>query len=365
MFALMGSLNSNTALRILRWLVKAVVSLGLLVVLIANIDRERVAGVLKAIEPSWLALALVFQGTAIFAGILRWRLLLHGQGLGLSISAAAQAYLVGRFFGSFTPSTVGLDAYRTYYAAVRTREVARCLAVTLVEKVIGLFALSCLSLACLPFGARFLPTAALQTLGIGLSVPIAIAFALLVRPRVFVLLGARLDRRRGKLRQALARFSEAVGRFGQARGRVAWAVLLGLCVHAATVGLYVATARAVRVQVPATEILFVAPLMIAATLLPISIAGLGVREATFVFFLGRVGVGVEPAVLLGFLGYLVGELYSLIGGALWLLRPAARPGEDEGLQEVLARVRQWFRQANTNTDLVHPRMVAERDDPRT
>lgn len=329
--------------RFLRWLVRGAISLGLIALLLAHTDLERAAYWLTRLDPWWLLLAVAIKGTGILAGIVRWKLLLDGQQLRLPLANLGGAYLIGRFFGSFLPSTIGLDAYRTYYASVRTRQVARSVAVTVVEKVIGLFALSGLALAAIPFGLRLLPHDVLWLLGLAMCVPIGASALVLLWPGLFLRLAGWLQGRGRKLVGGLARMSEAVGQFGRQRGRLLLATLLGFVVHGATASMYVATARAVGADVPAAEILFIGPLMIAATLVPVSIAGIGVREGTYVFFLAAVGVPTEQAALLGFLGFLAGEVYSLIGGAVWLLKPAARPDSDDRLVAVIRRAAAWAR----------------------
>jgi uncharacterized protein (TIRG00374 family) len=337
--------------RLIKWLIRALVSVGLIVLLLWHADLGRLADELGRMDYGWLLLAVVIKGTGILAGIIRWRLLLAGQDLHLGLAPLGGAYLVGRFFGSFLPSTIGLDAYRTYYAAVRTREVARSVTVTVVEKVIGLLALSFLALLAMPFGSRMLPEKALWLLGAAMIVPIAVAGLLLFYPRLFVRIADALKRRSSRFSEGLAKMSEAVARFGAQRGRLFAALLLGFVVHGATSAMYIATARAVGVQVPATEILFIGPLMIAATLVPLSIAGIGVREGTYVFFLTGIGVSPEQAALLGFLGFLAGELYSLAGGAVWALTPAARPEDGHALTDVVRRAAAWIRGGQTREEL--------------
>ena len=329
--------------RLVRWIVRAGVSAGLIVLFLLHADLDKLAAIFGSLDLGWLALAVLIKGIGILAGVIRWKLLLAGQDLRLPMANLGGAYLVGRFFGSFLPSTLGLDAYRTYYAAVRTREVATCVAVTVVEKVVGLLALSILALAALPFGMRILSSQVLWFLSAVISVPILASALLLFWPGLFVRLAALFRRRGKKVSQGIAKWSEAVARFGTQRGRLLVALLLGLIVHGGTSAMYIATARAVGVVIDPTEILFIGPLMIVATLVPISIAGIGVREGTFVFFLARIGVASEPAALLAFLGYFAGELYSLAGGAVWALTPASRPEDGHGLLEVVKRAAAWVR----------------------
>ncbi|MBN2498872.1 MAG: flippase-like domain-containing protein [Deltaproteobacteria bacterium] len=329
--------------RMIRWLLRAAVSLVLIALLLWYADLEHAAGRLARLDLGWMLVALLIKGVGITAGVLRWRLLLGGLGLALGTARLYGAYLVGRFFGSFLPSTIGLDVYRTYYAAVRTRKVASCVAVTAVEKVAGLFSLGVLCLAALPFGSRMLPESVLWLIGCVTCVPVLAAALLLVYPDLFRHLAVFFSGRMGKLGQALAMASQAVARCGHMRGRLLVAMGLGLVVHGGTAAMFVATARAVGVDTPAGEILFVGPLAIAATLVPLSIAGIGVREGAYAFFLTTVGVDVETAGLLAFLGFLVGEIYSLGGGALWLATPASRPEDGTSLAQVLARAAGWLR----------------------
>jgi uncharacterized membrane protein YbhN (UPF0104 family) len=90
-------------------------------------------------------------------------------------------------------------------------------------------------------------------------------------------------------------------------------------------------ARALGLAVGLPVVAFAAPLVALASMLPISIGGIGVREAGYALLLGPYGVSPGEAVALGLLqygGYLV---VAAIGGALLVLerrplRPAASPG---------------------------------------
>ena len=50
----------------------------------------------------------------------------------------AGSFLIGRFLGTFLPSTVGLDSYKLYDAAKFSGHVVPTAAATAVEKVMGL-----------------------------------------------------------------------------------------------------------------------------------------------------------------------------------------------------------------------------------
>ncbi|MEK7703936.1 MAG: hypothetical protein AAB426_03170, partial [Myxococcota bacterium] len=95
-------------------------------------------------EVDWTVLVpFVLVGTLIkFVGIassmLRWHLLLVGQGIRFNFGHVVGSFLIGRFLGTFLPSTVGLDSYKLYDAARFSGRVVEPAAATAVEKVMGL-----------------------------------------------------------------------------------------------------------------------------------------------------------------------------------------------------------------------------------
>src|SRR5690606_27559309 len=138
------------------WVLKAGVSLGLLAwVLHEMLAREGVSALgerLSSLSWPFLAVAVGVQLTAVFAGILRWRTLLSAQGPHLPATWLTRSYLVGRFVGTFTPSTAGLDAYRAWDVAQKTGRRALAASTIVLEKLVGLLGLSLATLTLLPLG---------------------------------------------------------------------------------------------------------------------------------------------------------------------------------------------------------------------
>ena len=60
-----------------------------------------------------------------------------------------------------------------------------------------------------------------------------------------------------------------------------------------------------------------------ATMVPVSIAGWGVREAAMVLVFQQVGVGPEPALILSLFFGLLMVVISLPGGLIWVRTRAA------------------------------------------
>ena len=57
---------------------------------------------------------------------------------------------------------------------------------------------------------------------------------------------------------------------------------------------------------------------------PVSVNGLGVREATFSYYFARLGLPLESALALSFLGAVLLMIFSLSGAAAYIARQRAR-----------------------------------------
>jgi uncharacterized membrane protein YbhN (UPF0104 family) len=64
-------------------------------------------------------------------------------------------------------------------------------------------------------------------------------------------------------------------------------------------------------------VLFI-PVVFAVKMLPVSIGGVGAREATFAVLFGWVGMAGEEGVLVGLMISALTILYALVGGAVYL-----------------------------------------------
>jgi uncharacterized membrane protein YbhN (UPF0104 family) len=274
----------------------------------------------------WLIVAALVKMIGIGAAIWRWNLLLRGQGIRVPAQHLIGTFLVGRFIGIFLPSTLGLDAYRAYDIAHRAKETVGSLTVIAVEKITGFFTLALLvvlsslvMLVAVPADQQLVSTYALELLLLVFCVPVVLAFLLLLRPVLFEKLLTLRFPGKARIEGKLSEVVSAVTAYGD-RPLLLWgAALLGLVVHGATALMYFFNALAVRTS--PWHLLFVGPLIIVATVIAPTVAGLGAREFTAKGLLGRV-MGAK-AVLVGHLGLWSAELLpAVLGGIILASRPA-------------------------------------------
>ncbi len=120
--------------------------------------------------------------------------------------------------------------------------------------------------------------------------------------------------------ERLALLQEALGRFRSRPSSLLGALAGAVAVQLVIVVFYALTARSLSVPLPVVMAGVLVPVALAVQMAPVSINGFGLREAVFSFFFVRFGLGVEAGVAVSLLGTALVMLFSLGGGAIFLLR---------------------------------------------
>ena len=276
---------------------------------------------LDRLLPDWnrdtamfLALAMVFTLAGIVLSTLRWRAVLSALGQEAKLGHLLSHNLAGLFVSNVLPTTIGGDVLRVSRLSRENGESTTSFASVVLERLTGWLVLPVITLV------GFLVNPGLRHLGSATEVAIALSCGTLVA--LVAVLFSVASRRFGSRvagSDGWRRFASAV-HLGMERLRrhpaaafnvlaVGFAYQLVLVIAA----LMAAKAVGMSVAVGPTALLAFFPAVLIAQVLPISIAGLGVREGAFVLFLTPLGIPTEQDVALGLLLYLLNVGVSLLG----------------------------------------------------
>jgi glycosyltransferase 2 family protein len=310
-------------------IVKAAISLALLALLFSRVDVGRLWSVARAASLPWLVGALALYYLMITVSVWRWGLLLRAQGLDLPFRRLSASFLVATFFNNFLPSNIGGDVIRIADTAPAARSKTLATTVVIIDRGIGLLGLVLIAALGASAAARFRPSdlgpVNAGMLWAGFAAAAVAATPALLAPETFLRLLHPLrllhiewiDKRLERLTITLTRFRETPAALA---GCFAGAVV----VQGVLVAFYVAIAHSMRIPIGFAELALIVPVSLIAQMLPISMNGFGVREATFGFYFTRLGLPLESALLLSFVGAAVIMLFSLSGGAVYLARMRAQ-----------------------------------------
>jgi uncharacterized protein (TIRG00374 family) len=269
-----------------------------------------------------LAVLLYMGGQAVSAW--RWKVLLAPVQLYAPYSRLLAFYFTGMFFNLFLPTIVGGDAVKAVLLARDTGAPARATMSVFMERNLGLCALTIVAVVA----AEWAPP--VEVLGLSLRALTWLLAAGYVAANIVLMspLAYRLADRLialtplSHVRSRAVSLYEAVAPYKTAGRVVAIAIVLSFVHQAVVIAVVFLNARALSLNVPLAAVAVFVPLVSLAGMAPISVNGLGVREALYILLFGRLGVSAETAVSLALLYLAVTVIASLPGGVAYLMQPA-------------------------------------------
>lgn len=270
----------------MRKFIGAVVSFAILGVIYWRIDLTRLGAVLGAIDGLWLALGFLLMAPPILLSA--WRLkALVPQGVGLRFTEATKLILAGAVLNMVLPSKMG-DIAKAWFMTERGRlSGSFALSLVVFEKAWDLLAL----LAFCAFGLLAYPGkgpgywAMTAAVAVGLATGLAMVSSNGFAQAVFAL--ALKFAPRGlapKLEGLRAAWLEMHAYFWADGGRAARVMAASVVIwflHLLQIWIFI---LALGAWTPFLANLALAPLAILAGLLPLTLAGIGTRDAMLILF---------------------------------------------------------------------------------
>lgn len=307
-----------------RLLVKLIISGLLLAVLFSRADPTVLVSALSSFRPSTLAFALSITLLGTVLATFRWWLLLpETRFLNL-----LQFSFIGQFYAFVLPGQIAGEAVKAWRISRGRKDAARVAASVTIDRVLGLLGLLLVGLVGLllssqpPARALILPfvllLSALALLLIACGLPAA--------PRISTRLLQPFAHRSGFLAKAASAWQNFLSAWRTYLGlpmRLAASLAVAVVFQLAAVLVYRTLAENLGIVLPAHDWCWIVAITSVAVLLPVSFAGIGLREGALVGCLVALGMGNEAAIALSLGVFAMMACGAAVGGLLDLIsRPS-------------------------------------------
>lgn len=303
---------------------KIIFAVAVITWLFHKIDAHRVWLVVRDAHrlPIFFGL-LLWLVTILIAGW-RWNQLLGILGIHVSVKSLTCVVPIAQFFSVFLPGSTGDDLTRMLYISrLAPGRVGEACATVLLDRFIGLTSVLLLALFCVPWQWSLM-SASSQTRWIALGMLSAGAFTCL-GGAVFFLAGHPTHRwfeKRLRLRPAHSLRDEAARIWGllcNNKMLVAIVISAALITQLVHCVIFYLAGVSVGIESPLLPWFTFVPIVLAANALPITIAGIGIREYLLVLFLGVIiHVDGAHAVATSFVILSLILMICLLGGLLYI-----------------------------------------------
>ena len=298
-------------------IIKLAVTLAILIFLFWKVgfNTEGFVDTLRSVRPGYYLLSLLGVITVLGIKSYRWRLLIRNEGARYSAYKAFGAYMASDAIGIITPGRIGeiarlyyvrQDTPISFYAAFKTIVSDRIFDFTML----GWFGLSGMLFYFKTFGDH--P-------GIYYALGILVLFII---GYIFVIKFLEIILRFKKIhRLPVIRFvHESFLAVMRKRALAMWAITF------VAYFLYFAFSWLIMISLHLTpsyiDVVFIMSIMSLSTIIPLSVAGFGTREATLVLLFSYYGLASETAISFSLMHFTAFFLWGgLIGLVFWLLMP--------------------------------------------
>jgi glycosyltransferase 2 family protein len=304
----------------LRVLGTLIVTGGAVAYILSKVDVGKTVDIIESASLPWLCLSAVLTLVTVPPMAWRWRRLLAARGVEESVRWLTRAYFVSYAVGQVLPTSVGGDASRIFETSRRhpgnitpitgsvLLERALGGAVTLVLAGIGLL----LAIGRYPIGA-YLWVELLFV--VGTLVVAFIFFSRSVRRRIGFLVPVA---RRLRVETPARAVYDGLHGYREHPATLLVVALVTVGAQLTRVLAIYASGRAVGIHLSVLPYVVLGPLLFLVMLVPFTVNGIGVREAFFVSFLGKLSVTHDQAFACGFLFFVMTILLALPGVAIVL-----------------------------------------------
>jgi uncharacterized protein (TIRG00374 family) len=342
-------------------LAKVVVSLILIVLLLREIGLQETLEKLLQVHPGYLLAALVVALLGVVVRAYRWQILLSALEIEVPLGQLITLYFIGFLFTNVLPTGFGGDPIRMYELSRYTHRTAESAGTVLADRFFGLIVLQAMAVVALAFGYPLVEPWMIA-FTVLLFVGSLIVVWLLLNQRLWQSLGERLkplaslvqkqesvpstnsghglspalSKAEGIARpepsrvvEGLKRFYESLHGYNVAAVGKTLGVSLVFNISLITMNYLIGLSLGDRVSIW-YYFLFV-PITSIVTILPVSFAGLGVREGAYVFLFTQAGMPRETALSISLLVYVISIFTpGLIGGIIYVLKGARDYAAKEG-----------------------------------
>lgn len=282
--------------------IKIIVGISIFVLFIQSIDISKLEKLVVSVEV-WDVLILVLLTIARnVIGAIRFKVLINKIS-NISLFKIMEQYFVASLYNNFLPTAIGGDAIRMVMLSKEGVKKEKSVIYVVAERIIGFYALLFIGY----FSSLFwkIPNNIYQPLAIAFFIYSGVIFAFCVISFNF---------KNPFLYKIYVVFEEIKSN----RITILRVFFISLAYQFVSVWISYFVGISIGLSDSLLEFLTLVPIVWFFTMIPISFGGIGIREFSFAFLLGTIGINTEQSTIISIGTYFTLLLSGLFGGILIL-----------------------------------------------
>ena len=313
----------------------SVIGILLFIFILTRIDLSSLFEIFLGINLFFLCCALIVNGITIAVKSFKWKLIVSTLKKEISLSASIRAFLIGFSFSVLTPAKLG-DFVRAFYIRDDQCTLGKAISSVVTDRLIDIVTLfSFAFVGILVFSFVFHREILSVSLLVILAVAIASAVYIVTRKDLLTWLLRPFfnifipHHHKKTVSEYYHDFFSGLSVFFQNKKIFFLVIIVGILSWFPPIVYAYLLALSLGISVELTFFVIVIPIISLLDLLPISISGIGTRDAALIFLFGLQGIPPEPAVAFSLLYlFLSYWLVALVGALFWIQNPIKMDGDE-------------------------------------
>jgi uncharacterized protein (TIRG00374 family) len=283
--------------------------------ILSKVDLGKTKDIIADASVPWLVVSAILTLVTVPPMAWRWQRLLEVRGVHETVTWLTRTYFVSYAVGQVLPTSVGGDASRMFETARRhPGQITPITGSVLLERALG----GAVTLVLAGVGLLL----AIGRYPIGAYLWIELVFVLGMIVAAFVFFSRRVRRRlvflgpiarRLRVEKAARAVYDGMHGYRDHPGALLVVAIVTVAAQLTRVLAIYASGRAVGIHLSVLPYVVLGPLLFLVMLVPFTVNGIGVREAFFVSFLGKLSIDHDHAFACGFLFFVMTILLALPG----------------------------------------------------
>ena len=274
--------------------------------MISKVDYEPLKAIFRDLRLEFCLAIIGVLYVQDFIKALKWHTLLLAKNINLSILRIIQVDFASTFLSLFVPSTISLDLFRAYGLSKEVASKKQAASSIIVDRALSLFALIVVANVSV---VLFYKTIAVPEVAYTSTSTLVgfVAVVLIIDSRFVIRFLSRYEAtiKKYKILQKLGELRESINEYKLHKSKLVKVFLLSVAMQTLRIVVYYLASLAVNANIPFQYFMIFTPIVMFLVMLPISLAGIGLRESSFVYFFTKVGV-------LGTIAFAIPALVSLM-----------------------------------------------------
>lgn len=291
--------------------IKFIFSILFLVIAFRVVNFHAIVPIILQADGQFILLAIILQLSSTFLAAYRWSLIMHALQFNQTFLFYLASYFKGAFFNQALPGSIGGDAIRGLELGTLGYSKKKAFFGIFIDRIVGLVGLLILNLGANLLSSDLLPLWLFHLIN-------SICFGGILGFIVLILLRKIGWLRKYRVTRLFADLSYNFRQVYATKQAIILQIGLSVIIHFLSVLAFYELACAVGISMPLTLFLVAVPPVFLLTIIPISLAGWGVRESAMVGIFLLIGGSKEMILSVSLLYGIMLIVASLPGLFVWL-----------------------------------------------